>query len=621
MAKGKSSNIFVWVILVLLIIGLAGFGATNLSGTIRTVGKVGDEPITVNRYVQEVQSELRALQAQTGQPITFAQAEQFGLTQSVLSRLVSAAAVDHEARQMGLSVGDGAVRNQLMQIPAFQGVNGQFDREAYAFTLNQSGLNEAEFEETLRDDSARTLLQSGMAGAVRLPPSYGTALANFYGERRNFTWALLTEDDLTTPVPTPTQSEVESTYNDNPDAFTAPAAKAITYTLLTPDMILDTVEIDDDALRALYDERSAEFIRPERRLVERLVFGSREDAEAAKARLDRGDISFSELVGERGLTLSDIDLGDVQEGDLGAASDAIFSLEEPAVVGPLDSSLGPALFRMNAILSAQETTFEEAKDDLGTELALDRARRLIEVQAQEIDDMLAGGATLEEVANDTEMTLGQINYSEESTDTIAAYNDFRTAADAVTADDFPEVVPLEDGGIVALRLDEVVPPTLQPLADVRGEVIALWRERTINRLLREQATEISEGLTEVSDLAAAGLTATVETDITRQDFIEGLPRSFLDTVFEMEVGGRSVISAGPQVYLVRLDGVAPPDTEAQSNIALSGALERQLSDGIGRDILDAFAVDVQSRAGIAIDQRALDAVNASFGPGAGHSNM
>ena len=620
MAKGKSSNIFVWIILVLLIIGLAGFGASGLNGTIRTVGKVGDEPITVNNYVNEVQSELRALQAQTGQPITFEQAEQFGLTQSVLGRLVSQAAVDHEARVMGLSVGDAEVRNQLMQIPAFQGVNGQFDREAYAFTLNRSGLNEAEFEESLRDDSARTLLQSGMAGAVRLPASYGQALANYYGERRNFTWAQLTEDNLTRAVPTPTQAEIQSTYDDNPDAFTAPAAKAITYTLLTPDMILDTVEISDDALQVLYDERRAEFVRPERRLVERLVFGSEEDAQAAKARLDSGAISFSELVAERGLTLADIDLGDVVEGELDAASDAIFALEAPGVVGPLPSTLGPALFRMNAILAAQETTFEEARDDLGTELALDRARRQIEVMAQEIDDMLAGGATLEDVANDTEMTLNQMNFSEDSLEATAAYEAFRAAAEAVTADDFPEVIALEDGGIAALRLDEVVPPTLQPLADVRGEVIALWRERMVNRMLREQANEIAESLSEVGDLAASGLTATIETDITRQDFIEGLPRSFIDAVFEMEPGARSVIDAGARVFLVRLDAIAPPDPDAENGAVLNNALTRQLEDGLGRDILGAFAADVQSRAGSEIDQRALDAVNASFGAG-GHSGV
>ena len=42
--RGTSiSKGFVWVILALLIVGLAGFGATNLSGTVRSVGAVGDK--------------------------------------------------------------------------------------------------------------------------------------------------------------------------------------------------------------------------------------------------------------------------------------------------------------------------------------------------------------------------------------------------------------------------------------------------------------------------------------------------------------------------------------------------------------------------------------------------
>ena len=41
--RGTSiSKGFVWVILALLIVGLAGFGASNLSGTVRSVGAVGD---------------------------------------------------------------------------------------------------------------------------------------------------------------------------------------------------------------------------------------------------------------------------------------------------------------------------------------------------------------------------------------------------------------------------------------------------------------------------------------------------------------------------------------------------------------------------------------------------
>ncbi len=60
--------------------------------------------------------------------------------------------------------------------------------------------------------------------------------------------------------------------------------------------------------------------------------------------------TFEQVVAERGLALADIDLGEQARDDLGAAGDAIFALDEPGVVGPLPSDLGPALYRMNAIL-------------------------------------------------------------------------------------------------------------------------------------------------------------------------------------------------------------------------------------------------------------------------------
>jgi peptidyl-prolyl cis-trans isomerase D len=54
MAAGKNSisKTFVWILMGLLFVGLAGFGATSLTGTIRTVAQVGDESISVDAYVR-----------------------------------------------------------------------------------------------------------------------------------------------------------------------------------------------------------------------------------------------------------------------------------------------------------------------------------------------------------------------------------------------------------------------------------------------------------------------------------------------------------------------------------------------------------------------------------------
>jgi peptidyl-prolyl cis-trans isomerase D len=117
----------------------------------------------------------------------------------------------------------------------------------------------------------------------------------------------------------------------------------------------------------------------------------------------------------------------------------IFADTESEIIGPLTSRLGPALYRVNAVLEATETSFDEARADLREELADEAARREIAVMREEIDDLLASGATLEELAETTPMSLGQIDFTATSEDEIAAYDAFRDAARAVEERDFPEV--------------------------------------------------------------------------------------------------------------------------------------------------------------------------------------
>ncbi|MFY9211801.1 MAG: SurA N-terminal domain-containing protein, partial [Aestuariivita sp.] len=457
-ARTSLSKTFVWILLALLFVGLAGFGATNLSGTIRTVGKAGDQQISVDQFARELQREINAITIQTGQALPMDQVRAIGLDQQVLGRLVALASIDHETAQMGISIGDQNLQQEIVQIPSFQSLDGNFDREAYRFALQQANLSEAEFERDLRNEAARTLVQSAILGGVQMPATLNNVIVEFIGQRRSFTWARLGPETLTTPVPAPSQEALRAFYDENIDRYTLPETKSITYAVLTPEAILDSVEVDEAALREAYAAREDEFNQPERRLVERLVFPDQTAANDAKAQLEVGGTTFELLVQERGLALSDVDLGDLAADQLGAASDAVFAANAGDVVGPLPSDLGPALFRINGILAEQAVSFEEAQPILRDELAQDRARRQLEIMSQEFEDLLAGGATLEELASETEMEVGQIDWTDETLDGIAAYGAFRSAAAAVSADDFPEIGFLEDGGLFALRLDETLPP-------------------------------------------------------------------------------------------------------------------------------------------------------------------
>ncbi len=611
MAKKDKPRYGAWIIVGVVLLGLAGFGSGGLSGNIRNIGTVGDKEVTVASYQRALNDQIRAVSAQFGQQITFQQAQAFGIDQVALSQVVLLRTLDNEADQLGISVGDERVFERLQAIPSFQGAGG-FNRETYRLALQQSGQSAAEFEANIREETARTLLQGAVVSGVPAPTAYADAMVQYISESRSITWAVVDAADLTAPVPGATPAAQQEYYDANPAEFTLPEARNITYAWLTPTMILDEMVVPDEAVARLYNERIAEFVQPERRLVERLVYLDQARAEEAIARVNAGEASFEDLVAERGLSLTDVDLGDVSQEELRAAGEAVFAAESGDVVGPFNSSLGPALFRMNAVLSEQVTTLEEATPDLREELAAEAAREYINDRTDAIIDLLAGGATMADIAERTEMELGTINWTPENTDGIAAYDAFREAAATVQQGAFPEIIDLADGGIFALTLDGITPPTLQPIDDVRDAVSEAWQAQARQEAILARADEIAADILPLTGFETVGLQPVVEEGLTRRSFVEGTPPNFNDELFDMEIGEVRVIDAFDRALIVRLDNIAAPDLSDPSVIAQRDALAENARAGISQDIFDAYATSVQQRTETSLNQQTINAVNAQF---------
>ncbi|MEP2531068.1 peptidyl-prolyl cis-trans isomerase [Shimia sp.] len=612
MSKGKTSKTLVWILMAMLILGLGGFGVTNLSGAVRTIGEVGGKEISINAYARAIQDELRAIEAQTGQSFSFAQGQALGLDRSVLGQLVVTRAMDAETERLGVSIGDENLRRELLEIPAFQGLDGTFDRDAYAFAIDQAGMSESDFEDSVREETARSLLQGAIVSGISMPQSYADTLIGFVGEQRDFTWSRLSADNLTRPIAAPTDADIQSHYDDHQEDFMIPATRQITFVWLSPEMIIDGVEVDETALQKLYEDRASEFNRPERRLVERLAFPDMAAAQAAKDQLDADETTFEALVESRGLTLSDIDLGDVSKAELSGAGDVVFSAATGAISGPAQTDLGPALFRTNGILPAQSTSFEQARAQLREELAAERARRVIDAQIGDIDDLLAAGATLEELAAETDMQLGSVSWHPASEDPIAGYENFRTVAAAVSVDDFPQIETLEDGGIFALQLDGESEAHPAPLEDVRSEVSAAWTNAQTAAALDQLVETLMPRLQDGTDFASFGFNAIEETGQDRSGFVPGTPANFMQTVFEMQPGDIRKLEDGGGLTLVRLNAVNAPQTDSPEVVAVAGSITQQVSAGIAQDIFDAFSQALQSNYPVEINQQALNAVHSQL---------
>ncbi|ETX16570.1 peptidyl-prolyl cis-trans isomerase [Roseivivax halodurans JCM 10272] len=610
-AKGLSKA-FVWALMGLLFIGLIGFGATNLSGNARSVGTVGDEEIGIDAYSRALQNQMQRMTQQTGEPMTVAQLQSSGLDRQILGQLVTEAALDWEADQIGLSVGDEVLAQELQGIGAFQGPDGQFDREAYAFALDNAGLSEREFEMQLRDDIARSLLQGAIASGNRMPEAYVDTIVQYAAETRDFTFAILDNSDLQSGIPEPSDEDLQAYYDENIERYTRPETKRITYAWVTPDMLVDTVEISEERLREAYEERNSEFNMPARRIVERLVFSSEEAAQDAAARIESGEASFDDLVEARGLDLSDVDLGVVTREDLGDAADAVFDISTGEVAGPAPSPLGPALFRVNAQLAAQETPFEEAQPALRDSLVLDEARQVIQRQAGDYDDRLVGGATLEDLARETDMELGEVDYAGESGDGITSYPAFGEAVRSMQPGDYPAIVETGDGGLFAARVDEVLPEAPRPFEEVRDQVLTGWERARITEALEGNATRIAERLREGATFEGAGLEPRTLDAVSRTTPLDGLPEGSVEEIFTLDEGGVVVLPGQGRVAIVRLDEIVPADLESDQAAQIAEQLRSRAAGDIANALTSAYVEDIQRRAGVEINQQALNAVHSQM---------
>ena len=608
----KAKQAAAWVLMAMLIAGLGGFGVSNFGGGVTSVGRVGTTEISTNDYARAFQQQLAAFSQQIGQPVTPQEAIAFGLDRQVLQGIITRTALDNEARRIGLSVGDAKVAAELTKMDAFKDLGGSFDREAYRAALDRSKLTEAEFEANLRRDMARSLLQGAVGGGFAAPAPMTDTLYAWVAERRGFSMLRLDEAALTTPLPTPTEAELQAFHAANIALFTKPEAKQISYAALLPEDIAKDQPVDEALLKQMYQDRLAEFVTPERRLVERLIYPDQAAADAARAKLD-GGAAFEVLVADRGLTLDAIDLGDVTKDDLGPAGEAVFGLAAPGIVGPVATDLGPAIFRINGILAADATSFDAARETLAIEMQIDAARRAIADKVEVVDDLLAGGASLEDLQKDAGMTVATVDFvpGSQGTGGIEGYPAFRTAAEAVQAEDFPEALVLEDGGLVALRLDKIVAAAPIPFDAAREAVTAAWRADALAKALSARAVEVKAAIEGGAGIGSFGIVETTP-QIARDGSIKGAPDSLMPGVFQMLAGDVRVFEEAGFVAVVVLDTVQPAATDGPDAIAMKAALAAQAEQAIAQDAFDAFTGALTSEAGISLDQAAINAVHAGL---------
>lgn len=614
-ARSKFSKFVTYGVLGIAMLAMAGFGISGVfsQATSATVATVGDASVSTDEYFLGIQNEISNISQQFNQNISIDQALLFGLDRTVLQRLIQQAAFRGEGERLGISVSDQTVANSLLSNRGFQGINGNFDKEVYEEAVRRSGLTSSEYEDLLRNSATQEIILEALVAGANIPVEANLAIFEYLGESRGFNYVRLDKSNMNGNLPAPTDSDLTAYFAANPAEFTQAMTRKITYVSMNPTDLAESVEISEDEIVALYKERSAEYNTPEKRFVERIVMGNLEEANAAVVQIVAGDLTFEGLAEQRGLELAAIDLGDVTRRDLSkVAADLLFETEEPGIYGPAISDLGPAIYRVNASIAAQTIPLEEVRDELKNELAIEEAINVIGDEVDGITDLIAGGASLEDLADETQMQLGTIDWIEGSTNDIAAYSVFREEATAAEIGEERDIVEMDDGGIFVLRLDEIVEPFVKPFDDVSDAVNAAWLVQKTNEKIAARGEQIISAIKASNGSLvdfANNLNVEFAGEIARTSNIPDLPPAIVAAIYDLDVGDTAIIDDINGVVVVELESISPFDPEDADSITVLEQVEAQRSEQVGLDVTVYFGQALVNQGQPTINQARIDSLH------------
>jgi peptidyl-prolyl cis-trans isomerase D len=613
-----TARVFGLILVALLVVSFAVWGIADVftGYGAQTLIKVGDTELTSQDYLRAQQEVLRSMSGQAGRSLSLQEARAMGLDARVLERLVGGAAVDSHAKQLGLSVSDAVLLEQIMQDPAFKDTLGNFSPGAFAQAMRNIGLTEQGYLKSLREVNLRRQILTTIGEVANSPKVLLDALNRFNEETRTLRYVLMPESAAGT-VGEPTEEDLKRFYDNNPGKFTQVEQRKIGVLAVTPETVKDQFQISESDIKSAYDTTKDQLGTPERRQVQQIAFPDTDAAKAAREKIQSGT-DFVAVAKEHGMSEGDIDLGKVTRAELAdpAIAEAAFTLEKDDVSEPIAGRLrSVVLLRVTAIEEGKTPTFEEAKADIEKKILKERAGGAIFDLHDKIEDELASGSTLAEIAEKLKLTYQVIDQVDRqgklpdgSTLTLPALKEVLNGAFA--ADEGVENDPIDakDEGVVWYEVLGVTPEQRKPFDQVKDEVAKLWRiEETRNRSAKH-AQGLVDGLTggkTLEDVAKELGTEVLASEPLKRDgmTVNVLPATVAQA-FSLPEGGygsaTSGVDEGRIIFKVeKVTSPAPLDERTKPELG------RQIGLLVGEDTIAEYFSALESRFGVNINQPAL----------------
>ena len=598
MRKASSNWLGKTIMAVVMGVLIISFGIWGIADIFRgfgqsTLAKVGHIEISLNQFRQLYTDRLQQISRQFGRPLTTEQARAFGLDRQVLQQTIAEAALDEDARRLGLGQSDAEAMRLVFSDPNFQGVNGKFDPQRFQAMIRQFGFSEQRYIADQRRVSLRRQIAGSIAAGLEPPKTLIEALSRFQNEQRSIEYVKLDAAQAGAIDP-PSPETLAGYFDDHKTQFRAPEYRKLSFVLITPEEIGKWSDVSDEDAKKLFEQRRDRLGKPEEREVSQIVFPNVEEAQAARSRIASG-LSFDDLAKERGLSATDVDLGVVAKSAIldPEIANAAFSLPTGEVSQPVQGKFGVALVKVGAIQPGVEPSYEKVAADLKKEIATERARTKVAELRDKMEDERGGGASVIEAAQKlglNPITVDAVDRSGRMPNgqpVTGIPNGLDVVSQAFNSDIGVDNDPISfKGGYVWYDVLGITPSRERTLEEVKDQVEAKWRDDQISGRLRAKATEMVQKLEQggklADEAASTGSKVEIAAGFKRDASPPGVPSGAIAAAFRAAKDGvgQTPGSGGSEWIVFRVTDITVPPVDLSSDDIkkLKETLERAMTD-------------------------------------------
>ena len=619
--RSKVTSIFIKVLFGILILSFAIWGIGDIflgNKDGEAVISIGDKEYNANYFLSAYEKARRAMRL----PPEYEDLVKPQIIESVKQSIIRNGLLSAETLNLNLVYGDTQLKKWVGRSEAFRDSSGKFDPELLRQALFNSGLSEADFFSSLREEMRNNQLISAVASSVSPPDILIEKIFKYRNEKRTVNIAEFTVETIVS-LPEQSESDLRKLYTDTKSDYMAPVYRSVTYVHIDPKELAKDIMISEEAVAEEYDARRDELTIPGSRDLKQLIFSEKDLAQKFKNSITSA-LSTAEVtkrISEIGETANVLEMKDVTETDLIDTNERKAAFETPVgqISSIIETSFGWKVFfpikNTPEVITPLSAVRQKLRDELSNEKALDNIFDLTNV----FEDSLAGGASIEQAAREINFRSSRLKSIDKNgkseTGTIIGgiteQKQFLSTVFDTPVGEQSQLLESEDGGYFVLRIESETKARQKPFNEVIVEVKKAWEAAETKKALMKKAKDFAGESRNMGSLIRAaeksGISQLQIGPFTR--FGEGIeakynPNELASIAFELRKNDIGIADNGSSVSVLEVVKIAPAKMNKKGKEWLS--LEKELISGMKQDYLEGIHTALKKKFNVSINQNYIE---------------